>query len=43
LGGLEIPVFSGTTANWVQGNITITIQLVNGKVVAKEFSQPAKK
>ena len=40
--GLEIPVFSGTTAKWVQGDTTITIQLVNGKVVAKEFSKQAK-
>ncbi|MFI5355347.1 MAG: hypothetical protein ACHQX0_07015, partial [Desulfobaccales bacterium] len=39
--GLEIPVFSGTTAKWVQGDTTITIQLVNGKVVAKEFSKQA--
>ena len=41
--GLEIPVFSGTTAKWVQGDATITIQFVNGKVVAKEFSQQANK
>ncbi len=40
--GLEIPVFSGTTAKWVQGDTTITIQFVNGKVVAKEFSKQAK-
>ncbi len=41
--GLEIPVFSGTNAKWVQGDATITIQFVNGKVVAKEFSKQAKK
>ncbi len=41
--GLEIPVFSGTTAKWVQGDTIITIQFVNGKVVAKEFSKEAKK
>ncbi len=40
--GLEIPVFSGTTAKWVQGDTTITIQFVNGKVMAKEFSKQAK-
>lgn len=41
--GLEIPVFSGTTAKWVRGDTTITIQFINDKVVAKEFSQQAKK
>ncbi len=40
--GLEVLVFSGTTAKWVQGDNTITIQFVNGKVVAKEFSKQAK-
>lgn len=40
--GLEIPVFSGTAAKWVQGETIITIQFVNGKVVAKEFSKQAK-
>ena len=40
--GLEIPVFSGTTAKWVQGDTTITIQFVNGKVMAKEFTKEAK-
>jgi hypothetical protein len=40
--GLEIPVFSGTTAKWVQGDTTITIQFVNGKVMAKEFAKEAK-
>ena len=41
--GLELPVFSGSTAKWVQGDTTITIQMVNGKVVAKEFSKQAQK
>ncbi len=41
--GLEIPVFSGTTSKWVQGDMLITVQFVNGKVVAKEFSQPPPK
>ena len=41
--GLEIPVFSGSTAKWVQGDATITIQFINGKVMAKEFSKQGKK
>ena len=41
--GLEIPVFSGTTSKWAQGDTIITVQFVNDKVVAKEFSQPAPK
>lgn len=41
--GLEIPVFSGTMAKWVQGDTVITVQLVNGKVMAKEFSKAGKK
>ncbi len=40
--GVEIPVFSGTTAKWVQGDNIITIQFVNGKVVAKEFTKQPK-
>jgi outer membrane protein assembly factor BamE (lipoprotein component of BamABCDE complex) len=40
--GLEVLVFSGTTAKWVQDDSTITIQFVNGKVVAKEFSKQPK-
>lgn len=41
--GLEIPVFSGTMAKWVYGDATISIQFINGKVVAKQFSQEHKK
>jgi hypothetical protein len=41
--GLEIPVFSGTMSKWVQGDTIITVQFVNDKVVAKEFSQPPPK
>ena len=41
--GLEIPIFSGTTSKWVQGDTVITVQFVAGKVVAKEFSQPGPK
>ncbi|MCL4500396.1 MAG: outer membrane protein assembly factor BamE [Deltaproteobacteria bacterium] len=40
--GLEIPVFSGTTAKWIQGDTIITVQFINGKVVAKEFSKQPK-
>lgn len=40
--GVEIPIFSGTASKWVQGDTIITIQFVNGKVMAKEFSHPAK-
>ena len=41
--GLEIPVFSGTMCKWAQGDTIITVQFVNGKVVAKEFSHPPPK
>ena len=41
--GVELPIFSGTASKWVQGDTTITIQFVNGKVMAKEFSKQAKK
>ncbi|MGP8051481.1 MAG: outer membrane protein assembly factor BamE [Desulfobaccales bacterium] len=41
--GVEIPVFSGTMSKWTQGDTIITVQFVNGKVVAKEFSQPGAK
>jgi len=41
--GLEIPVFSGTMSKWAQGDTIITVQFFNGKVVAKEFSQPPPK
>jgi hypothetical protein len=40
--GIEIPVFSGTMSKWARGNTVISVQFVNGKVVAKEFSKPAK-
>ena len=41
--GLEIPVFSGTMSKWVQGDTVITVQFINGKVVAKQFSQQHEK
>jgi hypothetical protein len=39
---LDIAGFSGTTSTWRRGDATITIQFVNGKVVAKQFSKPNK-
>ena len=36
---LDIAVFSGTTSTWRRGDATITIQFINGKVVAKQFSK----
>jgi len=33
--GLEIPVFSGTMSKWARGDTVISVQFVNGKVVAK--------
>ena len=40
--GIEIPVFSGTMSKWARGDTVITVQFVNGKVLAKEFSKPGK-
>ena len=40
--GVDLPIFSGTASKWVQGETVITIQFINGKVVAKEFSKQAK-
>ncbi len=40
--GVDVAVFSGTVSTWKQKNVTITIQFVNGKVVAKQFSQSDK-
>ena len=36
---VDLAVFSGTVSKWKAGGITITIQFVNGKVVAKQFSK----
>ena len=36
---VDVAVFSGTVSKWRSGGITITIQFVNGKVVAKQFSK----
>ena len=35
--GVDVTVFSGTTSIWKNGHTVISIQFVNGKVVAKEF------
>jgi len=36
---VDVAVFSGTVSKWRAGDVTITIQFVNGKVVAKQFSK----
>jgi outer membrane protein assembly factor BamE (lipoprotein component of BamABCDE complex) len=36
---VDVAVFSGTVSKWKTGDITLTIQFVNGKVVAKQFSK----
>jgi outer membrane protein assembly factor BamE (lipoprotein component of BamABCDE complex) len=36
---VDMAVFSGTVSKWKQGDVTITIQFVNGRVVAKQFSK----
>jgi hypothetical protein len=36
---VDLAVFSGTVSKWVQGDATISIQFVNGKVMAKQFSK----
>jgi len=36
---VDLAVFSGTVSKWTAGGITITIQFVNGKVVAKQFTK----
>lgn len=37
--GVDVNVFSGTTSIWKKGDTVISIQFVNGKVVAKQFSK----
>jgi len=37
--GVDVTVFSGTTSLWKKGDTLISIQFVNRKVVAKQFSQ----
>jgi hypothetical protein len=36
---VDVAVFSGTVSKWTAGGVTITIQFVNGKVVAKQFTK----
>jgi outer membrane protein assembly factor BamE (lipoprotein component of BamABCDE complex) len=37
--GVDVTVFSGTTSIWKKGDTVISIQFVNRKVVAKQFSK----
>ena len=37
--GVDVAVFSGTTSVWKKGDTVISIQFVNRKVVAKQFSK----
>jgi hypothetical protein len=36
---VDVAVFSGSVSKWKAGDVTITIQFVNGKVVAKQLSK----
>jgi outer membrane protein assembly factor BamE (lipoprotein component of BamABCDE complex) len=36
---VDVAVFSGTVSKWQAGDVTITIQFVNGKVVAKQLTK----
>jgi outer membrane protein assembly factor BamE (lipoprotein component of BamABCDE complex) len=36
---MDVAGFSGTASKWTKGDVTITIQFVNGKVVARQFSK----
>jgi outer membrane protein assembly factor BamE (lipoprotein component of BamABCDE complex) len=40
---VDVAVFSGTVSKWRAGDVTITIQFVNGKVVAKQLSKSDQK
>ncbi len=39
---VDVAVFAGTTSTWKHKDVTISIQLVNGKVIAKQFLKPNK-
>ena len=39
---IDLAVVSGATAMWKGEGITINIQFMNGKVIAKEFLKPGK-
>jgi len=36
---VDVAVLSGAVSKWKKGDVTITIQFVNGKVVAKQLSK----
>jgi outer membrane protein assembly factor BamE (lipoprotein component of BamABCDE complex) len=40
---VDVAVFSGTVSTWKAGDVTITVQFVNGKVVAKQLSKSDQK
>ncbi len=40
---VDIAGISGTASTWKQGDVTVTIQFVNGKVVAKQLSKSEQK
>ena len=40
---VDVAVFSGTVSKWKAGDVTITVQFVNGKVVAKQLSKSDQK
>lgn len=40
---VDVAVFSGTVSKWQKGDVTITVQFVNGKVVAKQLSKSDQK
>ncbi|MDI6852172.1 MAG: outer membrane protein assembly factor BamE [Deltaproteobacteria bacterium] len=37
--GVDVAVFAGTTSVWKKGDTVISVQFVNGKVIAKQFSK----
>ncbi|MFZ5448575.1 MAG: outer membrane protein assembly factor BamE domain-containing protein [Thermodesulfobacteriota bacterium] len=40
---VDVAVFSGTVAKWKAGDVTITVQFVNDKVVAKQLTKSDQK
>jgi outer membrane protein assembly factor BamE (lipoprotein component of BamABCDE complex) len=40
---VDVAVFSGTVSTWKAGDVTITVQFVNGKVMAKQLSKSDQK
>ncbi len=39
---VDVAVFAGATSTWKHKDTTISIQFVNGKVIAKQFLKPNK-